>query len=110
MDNVVDIRVLAEDLVQGLLIVDVNIVKLRLLAADELDAVDNFLRGIAQIVNDDNFVVGLEQRKRREGANVASATVRCQSRCPVGFGGAPRYLPCDENGADNHLQNRYNWR
>ena len=43
VDHIVNVRVLAEDLVQCCLIVDIDIVELRALAADELNAVDNFL-------------------------------------------------------------------
>lgn len=43
MNHIVNVGVLAEDLVQRCLVVDVNVVELRALAADELNAVDNFL-------------------------------------------------------------------
>jgi hypothetical protein len=44
-------------------------------AADELDAVECDLGRVVQVVDDDDIVVVLEERERREGANVAGATV-----------------------------------
>jgi hypothetical protein len=49
------------------------------LAADELNAVDDFWRGVVEVVDNDDLVVGLEESKSCEGANVASATTRSQS-------------------------------
>jgi hypothetical protein len=46
------------------------------LAADELDAIDDLLGGVVEIVDDDNLVVCLEEGKCCERTNVASATVR----------------------------------
>ena len=43
VDYIVDVRMLAEDLVQCCLVVDIDIVEHRALAANELNAVDNFL-------------------------------------------------------------------
>lgn len=74
MDNTVNIRVLLEHLVQLLLIGDIAGVKLGSLAADELDAVEDFVRGVVEVVDDDDLVVGLEEGEGSEGANVAGAT------------------------------------
>ena len=41
MNHAVDVGMFAENLVQGLFIVDINFVKLRPLAANEFDAVDD---------------------------------------------------------------------
>lgn len=43
VDHIVNVRMLAEDLVQCCLVVDIDIVEHRALAANELNAVDNFL-------------------------------------------------------------------
>lgn len=43
VDDIVNVGVLAKDLVQSGLIADINVVELRSLAADELNAVDDFL-------------------------------------------------------------------
>lgn len=81
VDHAVNVGVLAEDLVQGSLVGDVDIVELGALAADELDAIDDFLGGVVDVVDDDDLVTSLEKRQRGEGANVASATVQCKSSC-----------------------------
>ena len=74
MDDIVDIRVLLEHLIQLLLIGDVQRVVLGPLAADELDAVEDLLRGVVEVVDDDDLVVGLEESERGERADVAGAT------------------------------------
>jgi hypothetical protein len=53
------------------------------LARDELDAVDDLFGGVVEVVDDDHFVVGLEQGQGCEGADVARAA-------------------SDEDGADDH--------
>lgn len=74
MDNIVDIRVLIEHLVERRLVCDVDLVKSRSLAADKFDAIDDFNRGIVEVVYDNDLVVGFKEGKGREGANVAGAT------------------------------------
>jgi hypothetical protein len=78
VDDIVDVWVLIEDLVQCRLVCDVNLIEDRSLAANELDSIDNFWRGIVEIVDDDDLVISLEKGKSREGANVARATVKSQ--------------------------------
>lgn len=63
-----------EDLVQLLLVGNVRRVVLRPLAADELNAVEHLLGGVVEVVNDDDLVVGLEESKSSERADVAGAT------------------------------------
>lgn len=74
MNDIVDIRVLLKHLVQGLLIGDVERVVLGSLAADQLDAVQDLLGGVVEVVDDDDLVVGLEESERGERADVAGAT------------------------------------
>lgn len=74
VDDVVYIRVVLEDSIKSPGLSDIHIVELRAFAADQFNAVDGFLRGIAKIVCNDYFVVGFEQCKGCEGANVASPT------------------------------------
>lgn len=76
MDDIVNVRVLLEDLVEGSLVLDVELVELGSLAADELDAVDDFRVGVVEVVNNDDLVVSLEESEGCEGANVAGATAR----------------------------------
>jgi hypothetical protein len=109
VDDIVNVWVLGEDLVESSFVCDVAFVKGRPLAADELDAIDDLLGGVVEIVDDDNLVVCLEECKRCERANVASATVRESVVCcctmklerKLRWGGGAA-LPCDENRSDNH--------
>jgi hypothetical protein len=75
VDDIVDIWVLAEDLLESSFVGDIGLVELWALPADELYAIDNLLRRIVQTVDNDDLVVGLQQSKRSEGADVASATI-----------------------------------
>jgi hypothetical protein len=86
VDHIVDIGVLLEHLVQLLLIGDVQFVVLRLLAADELDTVQNLFRRVVKVVDDDNLVISLEKGESGERANVAGATMkRLMSELNNGF-------------------------
>jgi hypothetical protein len=76
VDHIVDIRVLLEHLVQLLLIGDVQFVVLGPLAADELDTVQDLLRRVVKVVDDDDLVVGLKKGESSERANVAGTTMR----------------------------------
>jgi hypothetical protein len=49
------------------------------LAANELNAIDDFRRGVVEIVHNDDLVICLEESKSSEGADVASATTKSQS-------------------------------
>lgn len=80
MDNIVNIRMLVENLIQPLLVRDIARVVLGSLARNELDAVDDFFGGVVEVVDDHDLVVGFEESERGEGADVAGATGRyCQS-------------------------------
>lgn len=74
VDDIVNVGVRLEDLVQLLLVGNVRRVVLRPLAADELNAVEHLLGGVVEVVNDDDLVVGLEESKSSERADVAGAT------------------------------------
>lgn len=74
VNDTVNGGVLLEDLVESLLILDVGLVELGSLAADELDAVESNLRGVVEVIDNHHFVSVLEQRQRSEGANVTGAT------------------------------------
>lgn len=45
------------------------------LPTEKLDAVEGYLRGVVQTVNDDNLVAVLEKGQGREGPDIASASV-----------------------------------
>ena len=75
MNNAVNFWVFFEDFVKSLLICDVDIIVCRLLSTDTFDTVENIFERIVEIIDDDDFVVGLEECKCSERTNVASATV-----------------------------------
>jgi hypothetical protein len=85
VDDIVNVWVLLEHLVERGLILDVKLVELWPLAADELNAVNNLLRGVVEIVDNDNFVAGLKKGKSCERANVTSTTGSCQQAALYGM-------------------------
>lgn len=72
MNNTVDVRMGSEDAVKGSFITHIDIMKMRSLSAYQFNAIEGFFGGIVEVVDDDDLVVGLEQGKGSEGANVAS--------------------------------------
>jgi hypothetical protein len=74
VNHVVDVGVLSEDLVQSRFVCHVGFVEGGLLAADHFNAVQHLLGGIVQVVDDDDLVIGLQQRERCERADVARST------------------------------------
>lgn len=64
-----------EDLLEGRLVGDIDLVEDGPLAAQQLDAVQADLGGVVQAVDDNHIVAVLEECERRERSNVASATV-----------------------------------
>lgn len=80
MDDRVNLGVLVEDIVESLLVGNVHLVELWSLSSDELNAVDDFIVGVVEIVDNDNVVVGLEEGDDSERTNVAAATVRSVRR------------------------------
>ena len=74
VDDIVDVRVVDEDLVELGLVGDVAGVGDGPLAADELDAVERFGGGVVEVVDDDDLIVGFEEGEGGEGADVARAT------------------------------------
>lgn len=77
VDDVVDVGMLLEHLVERGLILDVELVELGLLAADELNAVEDFLGRVVEVVDDDDLVASLQEGERCERANVAGAAGCC---------------------------------
>ena len=59
VDHTVNFRMLFENPVQSASLGDIDIVEIRALAADELDAIERLERGVAEIINDDNLIVSL---------------------------------------------------
>lgn len=75
MNDTVDLGVRSKHLVELLVVGDVGLVELGPLAADELNAVQGDLGRVVETVYNDDLVAILQEGKRCEGANVASATV-----------------------------------
>lgn len=87
MNHAVDLGVLLEDLVEGGLVGDVDLVEVGSLAAEEFDAVNRDLGGVVEAVDDDHIVSVLEKGQGGEGADVARATVsRSSARVSPGSG------------------------
>lgn len=74
MNETVNLGVLPEYFIETLLIRDIDIVVCWLLSTDALDPIQDFFRRVVEVVNNDHFVVGFEQGKNSQGADVASAT------------------------------------
>lgn len=109
VDDRVNSGVLLEDLVEGLLVGNVELVEVGAAAADELDAVEGNLGGVVEVVDDDDVVAVLEQGQRGEGTNVAGSTGRSQSVQSVEWGQAGGWWmllemdsPGDQNSAHSH--------
>ena len=66
VDDTVDIRMRSEDLVQSFFICDIDLVELRSLSAEQLNAVEGNLGGIVEGIDDDDFVTMLKKGKARE--------------------------------------------
>ncbi len=75
MDDIVDVGMCCEDLVKLGFVGDVAGEVLGSLAADQLDAVEDFVGGVVEVVDDDDFVAGFEEGEGGEGADVACASV-----------------------------------
>lgn len=75
VDDIVDVGVLGKDLLDGFFVGDVDVVEGRSLAANRLNAVDNFLRRVVKIVDNDDLVVGLEEGESSEASDVSGSTV-----------------------------------
>lgn len=111
VDDIVDVWVLLEHLVKRSLICDIALVEGRSLAANELDAVDDFWGGVVEVVDNDNFVVGFEEGQGCERANVAGTTkplsisIAHDAVLKLRVEGWRGSLPGDENGSYNHCEN-----
>lgn len=75
VDDAVDVWVLREDFIKGRLVGDVHLVECRALASDELDAIEAFLRGIVQVVDDDDVVASFLKSDDSVRANIAAAAI-----------------------------------
>lgn len=85
MNHAINGGVFGEDMVEGLLIGDVDIVEDGAAAAELLNAVKGDLGGIIKVVDDDDIVAVLEQRQAGERANVAGTTAGCVEQVQVSW-------------------------
>ena len=60
MDDAVNVWMRLEDAIEIILLSDVNVEKVRSLAADELNSIDGFFGGIVEIVCNDDLVICFE--------------------------------------------------
>ena len=84
VDDIVDVRVLLKHLVESLLVGDVALGVFGALAGDELDAVEDLVGRVVEVVDDDDLVVGLEEGEGREGSDIAGTTSQCDAALDVG--------------------------
>jgi hypothetical protein len=75
VDDIVNVGVVGKDLLESLLVGDVGVVEDGSLAADGLNAVEDLLGRVVEVVDDDDLVVGLEQGQGCEAADVSGSTV-----------------------------------
>ena len=80
MYDIINIGMRGEDFFESLLVGDVAVVELGSFAADEFNAAEDFLGGVVEIVDDDDFVVRFEEGEGGEGADVACASMRISAR------------------------------
>lgn len=74
MNDAVNLRVLGENLIDGLLVCDVELVKGRAAAANQLNAVEGDLGGVVEGVNNNDIVTVLKESKGGERTNVSGTT------------------------------------
>lgn len=75
MNDAVNFRVLGKDLVKALFVGNVDVVEGRAAAAELLDAVEDDLEGVVEVVDDDDIVAVFEEGEGGKGANVAGSSV-----------------------------------
>lgn len=76
MDDAVNIRMVLKNLVEGAIVGDIELVKLRSLAANQLNPIDGLFRRIVQVVGNDDLVPGFQQGEGGERSNVSGASAR----------------------------------
>lgn len=65
----------SEDLVELFLVCDIASIKFRTFSTNQFNAIDDFGRGVVEIVDNNDFVAGFEECKGGERTNVASSAV-----------------------------------
>jgi hypothetical protein len=77
MNDTVDAWVIAENLVEGCFICDVDFVESWSFAADELNAIQCDNRRVVKTVDYNDFVVILEKGEDSEGSDISCTTAYC---------------------------------
>lgn len=81
MDHRVDLGVFLEHGIQRLLVRDIDIVEDGLATTDELDAVQDLLRRVVEVVDDNDVVARDEELQAGKGADVARSSSRKNIHC-----------------------------
>lgn len=104
MNDIVNIWMRFEDPVKGWLVGHIQVVEYGFLAADDLDAAEDFGGGIVEIVGNDDVVSSFEQCQNCKRANVAGATAALRQRSPPCLhpGMMRRDIPGDEHRTNGH--------
>lgn len=87
MNNTLHIPVLPKHPLEPLLIRNIHLVKFRPFPADALDAIEDFYRGVFEVVDDDDFVVCFEEGESGEGADVAGTSVMYREKLAMAISG-----------------------
>lgn len=75
MDDTVNLGVLVKDGIEALFVANVDVVKGRAAARQLLDAVDDILKRVVEVVDNHDIVAAVEKGEGGEGANVAGSSV-----------------------------------
>jgi len=76
VNDTVDVRMLGKNLIERPLVFNIEVDEVRALATDKFYPAEDFLRGIVQVVGDDDFVASFKEGESREGAYIPSAPSR----------------------------------
>jgi len=67
---------LREHLIECGFVCNIDLIEVWTLARDQLYAIDNLLRGVVAVVDNNDLVVSFEESEDSEGANVTGASDR----------------------------------
>lgn len=84
MDDAVNFGVLVKDGIETLFVANVDVVECRATARELLDAVDDVLKGVVQVIDNHDIVAAVEKGESGERTNVAGSAGRWLA-CPHRF-------------------------
>lgn len=76
VNDIVNVRMFSKDFVQLRLVCYVDAIVRRPSAGQQLNSIDDLIRRVVQVVDNDNLITGFNERKCCEGANIASASAQ----------------------------------